>query len=148
MRIRQQGVFAAVLMALAALTGCEKESTSPDESLLQLHYVGFSNYGCGGILRPARSQYNDPYLDRHVIEDDRLTLTIVYSANCCPAFVDSVRILDRTVGIQISDTLRGCRCVCGYENDFEFEYSGSGRLRILFGWLTQPFSLDTTIVLP
>lgn len=137
-----------ILTLLTGETGCKKKSTEPEEPSFHMEYAGLTNNGCLGLDTPARVPNRNPYLVNHIIQDDLLTLTIHYEANCCPAFIDSIRLMDQTVEILIKDTLNGCRCLCDYENGFAFIYSGSGTLHLLFGWFEEPFSLDTTIVLP
>jgi hypothetical protein len=140
-------VFLTTALLIAG-AGCKKKSTEPVDTSLQLEYVGLTDNGCLGHDAPARAPDHESHLVDHTIEGDLLTLTIHYEANCCPAFVDSIRLANQTVEIFIEDTLHGCRCLCDYENDFAFNYSGSGTLHLLFGWFDEPFSLDTTIVLP
>ena len=137
-----------LLVLLLSWAGCEKKSTDPVDTSLRLQYVGLSDHGCVQLEEPAMAPSRTPYLAYHTVEGDDLTLTIHYEANCCPAFVDSIRLMDQTVEILIEDTLQGCLCICDFENDFAFTYSGSGTLHLLFGWFDEPFSLDTTIVMP
>jgi hypothetical protein len=62
--------------------------------------------------------------------------------------VDSVSIHENVIDISIDDTLRNCRCICEYDNDFTFKYNGSDLLRIRFGGMGGPFELDTLIHVP
>ncbi|NQT25141.1 hypothetical protein HQ585_07295 [candidate division KSB1 bacterium] len=148
MHFRKSIVLLCVLITLISWAGCKKKTTDPVDTSLHLIYLEHLNNGCLELEEPAMAPSRDPYLVGHTIEGNDLTLTIHYEANCCPAFVDSIRLMDQTVEILIDDTLQGCRCICDYENDFAFNYSGSGALHLLFGWFNEPFSLDTTIVLP
>lgn len=140
-------MIVCVIMVLASGSGCKRENIGPADTSLQMEYMGLLENGCTGHDTQSALSDRGPCLAGHTIDGNFLTLTIYYEANCCPAFVDSIRILDQTVEILIDDTLRGCRCICPCENDFNFIYSGSGALRILFGWFDEPFSLDTTIMI-
>jgi len=146
MHFRKSIVLLCVLITLISWAGCKKKTTDPVDTSIQLEYMGLSDNGCLEVGEPAMAPSRGPYLTDHTIEGDGLTLTIHYEANCCPAFVNSIKLRDETVEIQIDDTLHGCRCICDYENDFTFSYSGTGTLHLLFGWFNEPFSLDTTIV--
>ena len=116
------------------------------------NYIGFTDNHCqneGDVLAKldTRKYVRDYWFNR-----DTLTLQIHYTANCCPGFVVDVDVEDHVVEIAIADTLRGCLCICEYNNDFSFLYDDEGELRILFKWWdishTQLFTeMDTTITL-
>ena len=129
--------------------GCERflSVLSPPEEgrNAEIEYLLFNDSGCTGSSKRSQSLSDETYLAGYRLFNDTLTVTIHYQANCCPAFIDSVSIDGNRIDIQIDDTLNGCRCLCEYENEFKFLYNESGRLYLRFGWMGQPFELDTVI---
>ncbi|MBN2413924.1 hypothetical protein JXQ31_19780 [candidate division KSB1 bacterium] len=110
-------------------------------------YLEFTDFGCqGNELNLDKVMNSDTYLKNYYFKNDTLTLRIHYSANCCPEFVDSVAVKDNVVEIALADTLRGCRCICDYDNDFSFLFSKEGTLRIIFKEWDIPGNLFTTLL--
>lgn len=142
-------VFTIVASIVLAWSACNRDHTvNADKSASNLEYLFFMDHGCRGQEVLGKANSSGPYLAKHRISGDTLILTIHHEANCCPAFVDSIIIHENMVDICIDDTLRGCKCMCEYENDFTFLNPGTGTLRVRFGWMGSPFELDTLIQVP
>jgi hypothetical protein len=138
--------LAIVLIVVLVWAACNRIFDVNDQDR-PLEYVSFTDHGCRGHDL-GKADSSAPYLLKHQTASGILTLTVHYSANCCPAFTDSVSIHENTVDITFDDTLRACKCVCEYDNDFAFTYSGSDWVRVRFGGRGGPFELDTLIQLP
>ena len=129
--------------------GPVKSEQAADASV---NYLEFTDYGChGNETSLDKALDSSVYLKSFFFNKDTLNLRIHYSANCCPAFVDSVSVTQNLVEIALADTLRGCRCICDYENDFSFLYTKESELRIIFKWWDIPKNqftteMDTTII--
>ncbi len=115
------------------------------------NYIGFTDNHCQGEGDELAKAASRIYLREYWFNQDTLTLRIHYTANCCPGFVDNVAVKDNVVEIALADTLRGCHCICEYNNDFSFLYDKEGELRIIFKWWDITHTLlttemDTTII--
>jgi len=148
--------FITVMLLCCLLIFCDinKEPLNSDEPTgAATKYFEFTDYGCqGNELNLDKATFSKTFLQKYFFNKDTLTLRIHYSANCCPAFVDSVSVTQNLVEIALADTLNGCRCVCDFDNDFSFLYYDEGELRIIFKWWDMPKNqfiteMDTTIFL-
>jgi len=142
--IQRKGFFLAAIILVLIWAACDGV-VDAKRPASRLEYLSFTDHGCQGEESLGKTHSSSPYLSRHRLDGDVLILTIHHSANCCPAFVDSISIHENVVDICIGDTLRGCHCICDYENDFAFQYIGTGSVRVRFGWLGDSFDLDTLI---
>jgi len=148
--------YAVLLMLLCCFSffcNVNKDPVKSEQAAdASIYYLEFTDYGCSGNeLKLGKAAESGVYLKNYFFNKDTLTLRIHYTANCCPGFVDSVSVTGNEVGIALADTLRGCRCICDYDNDFSFLYNDTGELRIIFKWWdithTQLVTaMDTTLI--
>jgi len=144
--------FAFVI--IIALTGCQKDKsvTGIKDQETKIEFLRFINYGCAGPNLLEKVLQNDYYLKDYRLHNDTLTLTIHFIANCCPDFSDKVYVSENNVNITLADKSPGCYCICEYNNDFTFLYTGGNTLHVLFrfmdfgdeGYTTR---IDTLVVL-
>lgn len=142
---KQIAYVGAMTAALLIWVACDRLLGTKDQNL-NLEYLSFTNNGCGGGKLGKTNYADAPCLSKQGMFGDTLILTVHYWANCCAAVRDSVSLHDATADILLADTAEThCRCICGHDNDFSFLFSGSGALRVRFGWIGGPFELDTLI---
>ena len=94
-------------------------SPSTDQASTDNVFIKSVHNGCGRLQKTN----SDSYLADHYYDKDTLVLVIGFTANCCPAFVDSVDVSAGSIKIFVQDTLAGCHCLCPYTDDFKFLYS-------------------------
>ena len=145
-------MFGLFIFSLIVFCNINKDPLkSKYDGMVDGNYHGFTDNHCqdeGDVLAKMDTRI---YVQDYRFNQDTLTLQIHYSANCCPGFVVDIDVEDHVVEIAIADTLRGCLCICEYNNDFSFLYDQEGELRILFKWWdithTQLVTeMDTTII--
>ncbi len=137
------------IVLIFLLISCDDEDLSNQQN----KYIEFRDYECiptnnVSYLNEENTISSDylAYLKSYYYNQDTLKLTIHFWANCCPAFSDSVLISEQRIDIFLRDTLRGCRCICPYDNDFIFLYRQKGALRILFYVANSDNSFTTAVV--
>ena len=147
--MKKQMMYLIIITIITLIwAACNRDHiVDADKPAPDLEYLSFTNHGCQGQGGLTKSLSTSSYLARHQVVGDTLILTIHHDANCCPAFIDSISLHENRVDISIDDTLRGCKCICQYENEFAFLNPGNGPFRVRFGWMGSPFELDTLIQL-
>jgi hypothetical protein len=112
------------------------------------------NYGCAGdSIFPLSQGCEAAQLSGFTKVANTVTLTIGFSANCCPKFGTAASVEGNAITIAVVDSLYGCKCICGFENDFIFDWPAADSLFITFD--ARPIvdsdycisALDTVIVL-
>ncbi|MBN2413923.1 hypothetical protein JXQ31_19775 [candidate division KSB1 bacterium] len=143
-----------MLLIVPLLNGCQKDDSvigTKDEET-KIEFLRFINYGCASEKGLEKTLQNDYYLTGYRLNKDTLTLTIHFPANCCPDFSDSIYVSNNNVNITLADKSPGCFCICEYNNDFTFLYTGGNKIHIIFrfmdfgdeGYTTR---IDTLVVL-
>ena len=140
---------AVILGALACSDSDDNNTVGPEQ---ELDFIEHIVHGCAGEEEPPRSIDIAAFVKGYTLTDGFLTLTIGFTANCCPGFRESVMITGNHVQIDLADTLAECRCTCDFENDFTFACSGFDELNIRFQATDTPAQsfvsqLDTLLVL-
>ena len=141
-------VLSMIICCFILYCNVNKDPVLPEQTTdAAVNYLDFTDFGCqGNELNLDKALDSGAFLKNYFVNEDTLTLRIHYPANCCPGFVDSVAVIDNLVEIALADTLKGCRCICDYDNDFSFLYTWDGQLRILFKEWDIPGNQFTTIL--
>jgi len=142
--------FFIVFTAVFFLISCENHGTevSKSEHIPQLVYS--QNYGC--VILTAAATSNDSVLSNWYYRSDTLVFDLVYNANCCSEFKDSIAVnLPEAVAINLVDTTDTlCRCQCNHQSHFRFYAPKLNSIRISCAYqeLYQPFVpiLDTLLI--
>ena len=146
-------IFVAFII-LITISACKKDDSviGIQDEETKIEFLRFIDYGCAstnGLEKPLQDDY---YLKGYRLNKDTLTLTIHFPANCCPTFTDNITVTDNNVNVTLADTNPGCYCICEYNNDFTFLYTGGNTIHLIFrfmdfgddGYTTR---IDTLIVL-
>ncbi len=141
-------------IVLISLSGCQKDDsvTGTKDEGTKIEFLRFTDYGCASEKGLEKPLQNDYYLKGYRLNKDTLTLTVHFPANCCPDFSDSIYVSDNNVNITLADKSPGCYCICEYNNDFSFLYSGGNTIHLVFrfmdfgdeGYTTR---IDTLVIL-
>jgi hypothetical protein len=145
-----------IALAILAIVFCERNKSVPqspsDSQNAELVYLFFQDHGCAAVSAKSLNLFDSPRLLRHEMDEDTLTLTFYFWANCCPVFQDSVSIASDCVSIFLTELEQGCWCTCPFENDFVFTWNQEEQLHIRFLAETScyeddPATVDTIIVI-
>lgn len=143
----------SLLVSLVSL-GCDEDNSNPVTHGLSVQFLDHTNKGCSASRDSSKYDcFGAAFLNSLEVAGDTLTLDIHFEANCCPGFNEDVSFDNSTVEIVVVDTLYGCRCICPFDNEFSFLFTGSGDLQIDFRSAALPdsfcvSSFDTVITLP
>jgi hypothetical protein len=132
-------------LGLLVLLQCGDDGDGPTTPSGSITYLRTDHYGCGGPSGKSRDTTDCAFLTASSYDGSNLALTVHFRANCCPAFVSTVKVTDRSVEIALEDTLRGCRCTCAYEDDFVFSCPSPGDLAVKFQAGSETCAFDTLI---
>jgi len=137
-----------------ALSACNEDQLGPAAQPTNLSFLGHLDHGCARQGESTFDCFGEAYLVGLDAPSDTVTLLVRFLANCCPEFTESVRYDEGFLSIDVVDTLYNCRCICPYENEFQFVCEGSGQVRIEFQSRTDRGEgycvsyLDTTVTVP
>jgi len=147
-------VICTILCIFFILLACEKDDSviGIQDEETKIKFLRYIDYGCANTNDLSKALQKEYYVKEHRLNKDTLTLTIHFPANCCPDFSDKITISDNNVNITLADKSPGCYCICEYNNDFTFLYTGGKTIRVIFrfmdfgddGYTTR---IDTLVVL-
>ena len=140
-------VASILALGLPALLQCRGDGGKPTTSLGPITFQRTDHHPCADTPDSSRDTTNCSFLKSASYDGSHLTLTIHFQANCCPAFVNTVKVTGRSVEIALEDTLHACRCTCTYEDDFVFSCPSPGDLAVKFEAGSETCALDTLISL-
>lgn len=112
---------------LFLLQFCSIEN-SPNYNKEPASFISAVHKGCDELYKSTGGSY----LEDYYFTNDTLCLTIHFTANCCPEFIDSTVVTPGHIKLYTRDTLSGCRCICDYSDDFKFVYGYEGNTRLEF----------------
>jgi hypothetical protein len=136
-------IVVALGLVLLLQVGCHgHKTTAPSDPV---SYLRTDHYACRAAADRSPDTTACAYLKAASYDGSHLKLTIRFRANCCPAFVNTVKVVDRSVEIALADTLAGCRCDCTYEDDFIFSCMSPGALALKFQAGGETCAFDTLI---
>jgi hypothetical protein len=142
----------SLFVGLVALS-CSESTSDPAAYSLSGEFLDHVNDGCSNLETGAIGSGCVSHLNGYEIEGDTLVLDIHFVANCCPRFSEDISFDNSRVDIVVIDTRYGCDCICPFDNEFSFEFTGSGELHIDFLSAASPDShivcvFDTLINIP
>jgi len=116
------------------LLACEKDDSviGIQDEETKIKFLRYIDYGCADPNDLSKALQEEYYVKEHRLNKDTLTLTIHFPANCCPGFVENIAVGIDSVKIAVADTSAGCFCICEYNNDFKFLYTGGKNLNVIF----------------
>ena len=134
----KNGLLLLTLLYLLHSCSIEKPVNYTNDNPMQ--FINSYHKGCAGLMKTT----GDSYLAAYNYRKDTLCLSIKFTANCCPEWVDSADVSPGIIKLFVRDTLSGCHCICDYLDDFDFIYSYEGETILEF-WqanLDNEFSLE------
>ena len=149
-----KGMPAILLGVFLVLGACDESQVGPAAHPTDLSFLEHVDHGCTRQGEPTFDCFGEAHLVGLEAASDTVTLVVSFLANCCPEFTETVQYDDGHLGIDVVDTLYDCRCICTYQNEFQFACEGSGQVRIEFMSRTDRgdgycvSALDTTVTVP
>ena len=130
-------VICMILCIFFIFLACEKEKsiTGVKDQETKIKFLRYIDYGCANTNDLSKALQKEYYVKEHRLNKDTLTLTIHFPANCCPDFSDKVYVSENNVNIRLADKSPGCFCICEYDNDFTFHYTGGKTIRVIFRFM-------------
>ncbi|HPG41482.1 MAG TPA: hypothetical protein PLP19_19420 [bacterium] len=126
-------ILYAALIAAFLTIACKKDyATDNLHRGANIQYIRFTENNCLETYGLGKTLTTDYRVTGYELNDNELTLHILYKANCCPEFADQVTIIGNTVDIALDANDAGCYCECNFINDFTFLYYGNGAMRVIF----------------
>jgi hypothetical protein len=140
--------FAPILtVGLLFILQCGDNGNKPTAPAGSITYRRTDHYPCRHDQGKSKETTACAYLKTASFDGSSLALTIHFEANCCPSFVNTINVTDRTIEIAVADTLHECRCTCPYEDDFVFSCPTQGNVTVRFQTENGSCAFDTLIAL-
>jgi len=126
-------ILYAALIAAFLLIACKKDYATNDlHKGANIQFIRFTENNCLDTHGLGKTLTTDYRVTGYELNDNELTLHILYEANCCPDFSEQVDITGNIVDIALTAHGSGCYCICSFINDFTFLYNGNGEMRVIF----------------
>ena len=135
----------ATILALGLLVLLQCGDDNPTTPSGPITYLRTDHHPCQDSSGESRDTTGCAFLRSSSYDGSSLALKIRFRANCCPAFVHTVKVTDRSLEIALEDTLQGCRCTCVYEDDFVFSCPSPGDVAVTFQAGGETCAFDTLI---